>query len=83
LLNRVSPEELSMLGVGDAYVASGEHVGSLRTHLCPYPELRDPHRTARQYARENYIAVDQKPQPRRQRSTHRPRVFDTFGLQEE
>lgn len=83
LLNRVTPEDLSMLGVGEAYVASGEHVGSLNTQLCPYAELRDSARAARQYAREHYLPIESEPRPRRSKPKRRPRVFDTFGLQEE
>jgi hypothetical protein len=83
LSNRVTPEDLSMLGVGEAYVASGEHVGSLNTHLCSYDILRDPLRTARQYARKHYISVKPKAQSRHRKPSRRPRVFDTFGLQEE
>jgi hypothetical protein len=77
LLNRVAAEDLAALGVGEAFVATGGTVASLRTRLCEYPVLRDPRRTTHRYAREHYKAVGSAPPA--STTPARPRVYDTFG----
>ncbi len=86
LLNRVTDEDLLRLRVGEAFVAIGDRVASLRTPLCTLPVLRDPRAAALAYAERHYArvpgvgdAVASIPGGRRRR----PRTYDRIRGRED
>lgn len=80
LLGRVEEKELLRLGVGEAFVAHGEHVGSIRTSLCSRPVVRDPHAVVEEYARTHYIRLQDEPEERPAKpAPRRARKADMFG----
>jgi Type IV secretion-system coupling protein DNA-binding domain len=74
LLGRVPDADLLGLGRGEAFVASGDLVGSLRTALCAYPIRRDGRAAAAAYAAAHYHRVEDQALPGR-----RERTFDLFS----
>ncbi len=84
LLNRVAEPDLLKLGVGEAYVAHGEHVASVRTTLCPFPILRDGAKAAAAYARTHYATTTEaRPSEAPGLKMKRLRVVDLFGKEGE
>jgi hypothetical protein len=82
LLNRVTEADLLKLGVGEAYVAHGEHVASLRTSLCPYPILRDGGDVAAAYAKAHYARIAEAMTLTTPKPKGRPRQVALFGKEE-
>jgi DNA helicase HerA-like ATPase len=79
LLGRVTDADLLSLGRGEAFVASGESVGSLRTDLCRYPVLRDGRQAAAQYARDHYHQIGEQTPPASDPGPRRKRTFDSLS----
>jgi hypothetical protein len=72
--NRIEPEDLRALGVGDAYVTCEARLASLHTELCVHPVQRNPVATARAYAITHYQPVNAAGKVVRRR----PRSYDSF-----
>lgn len=82
LLGRVTDADLLILGTGEAYVASRDRVGSLRTALCPYPVLRDGRLAAAEYAQHHYRRIEEETEPQA-KAPRRKRTFDSLKKGEE
>ena len=65
------------LGVGEAFVASGTQVASLKTELTTLRRVRDPARAALEYAQTHYASVRTEGTADTMRP-RRPRVYDRF-----
>ena len=80
LLGRTDEQELLKLGVGEAFVAHGEHVASVRTTLCALPVVRDGSAAVAEYGRTHYVRIEeQTPATPATGKARRPRRATMFG----
>ena len=75
---RVTDQDLQRLTVGQAFVACGAQVASLRTELTEREATVDPRVAVREYVVAHYLALRAEQLP----AAPRPMIYDTFGEEE-